>query len=277
MTSEMLPAAPYAHVCWVHDDPAPFHRQARAFLTAGLAAGERLWYVTAGPVDPVLARLSAAPALRDALARGVGEVVSLEGTYRSGAVVDGPEQVRAYAAATDAALAAGYRGLRVVAEATPLVRTPAQRDAFARYEHLVDRYMRGRPFSAMCGYDRRELGGAAAAELACLHPTTNAVEARFQLYACAPAEDRAGLAGELDPSSGELFATALERADLRPVDGRLVLEAPHLRFVDHHTLLLLRDYGRRRAATVTLRTPRAAAARLAALLNLSGLEVEVTR
>ncbi|MER7888540.1 MEDS domain-containing protein [Micromonospora sp. NPDC094482] len=277
MTSGLPPSTPYGHVCWVYDDQAGFDRQARAFLTAGLAAGERLWYVTAGRPEPVLAQLSTAPALRDALARGVAEVVPLDATYRAGAVVDGPAQVRAYAAATDAALAAGYRGLRVVAEATPLVRSPAQLDAFTRYEHQVDRYMRARPFSAMCGYDRRELSSRAVAELACLHPETNATEAPFQLYACEPADDRAGLAGELDRSGHELLGTALERADLRPLDGRLVVEAPRLRFIDHRALLMLRDYARRRGATLVLRSPHAGPARLAALLNLSGLQVELAR
>jgi len=42
--------------------------------------------------------------------------------------VDPDAQVRTYAAATGAALAAGFTGLRVVAEATPLVRTPEQLD-----------------------------------------------------------------------------------------------------------------------------------------------------
>ncbi|MFI7604984.1 MEDS domain-containing protein [Micromonospora sp. NPDC049366] len=277
MTRHAGSSAPNGHLCWVYDDPTTFASDARDFLLDGLHAGERLWYVCAGPSEPVLARLSAVPALRDALARGAAEVVPLNGAYRSGAVVDGPAQVHAYAEATDAALAAGYRGLRVVAEATPLVRTPAQLDAFARYEHLVDRYMRARPFAAMCAYDRRELDARTIAELACLHPHTNAAEAPFQLYATGPLGDRAGLAGELDPTGHDLFATALERADLRPVDGRLVLDAPQLRFVDHRTLLLLRDYGRRRAATVALRSANTAAARLATLLGLPGLEVEAAR
>ncbi|MGK5738057.1 MEDS domain-containing protein [Micromonospora sp. URMC 103] len=276
MTSGAESPAPSNHVCWVYDDPTAFERQARAFLIAGLTAGERLWYVAAGPAEPVVARLSDTPALRDALTRGVLGVVSLSDTYRTGAVVDGPAQVRAYAGATEAALAAGFHGLRVVAEATPLVRTPAQLDAFTRYEHLVDRYMRARPFTAMCAYDRRELGGRATAELACLHPETNATETPFQLYACGPADDRFGLAGELDLAGDELFAITLERVDLRPADGRLVVDASRLRFVDHRALLRLREYGRRRGAAVVVRSPHAAVSRLVGLLDVPGLTVEVT-
>ncbi|TDC38493.1 hypothetical protein E1211_07100 [Micromonospora sp. 15K316] len=85
------------------------------------------------------------------------------------------------------------------------------------------------------------------------------------------------MTGELDDAGEELFVTALERADLRAVDGRLVLAAPGLRFVDQRALTRLREYARRRDSAVLLRTPHPAAARLAALLDLPGLTAEVTR
>jgi hypothetical protein len=77
--------------------------------------------------------------------------------------------VDTYLQATEQALSAGYRGLRVAADATDLARTRAQRDAFVRYEHLIDQGMADVPFSAMYAYDRRVLGEAAS-ELACAHP-----------------------------------------------------------------------------------------------------------
>ena len=98
-------------------------------------------------------------------------------------MVDPDAQVRAYAAATGAALAADFTGLRVVAEATPLVRTPEQLDAFARYEPMIDGYMVTHPFSAMCAYDRRILDESAIAQLACLHTSTNA-PVPFRLHGC---------------------------------------------------------------------------------------------
>ena len=83
------------------------------------------------------------------------------------------------------------------------------------------------------------------------------------------------LSGELDPSAHELFRVALERADLRPVDGQLVVHAADLRFIDHRTLIHLDDYARRRGAEAVLRTPRSATARLVKLLDLSAVQVEV--
>ncbi|MEV5817579.1 MEDS domain-containing protein [Micromonospora haikouensis] len=276
MSGDGCPALPTDHVCWRHDDPAAFAAAARAFLTVGLVAGEELWYVTER--DPAEARewLAAVPGLADALRDGAARVVPLDGTYVDGRIADPAAQVRAYAEATEAALAAGHAGLRVVAEATGLVRTPQQRVAFTRYEHLIDGYMRAHPFSAMCVYDPRELGAAAVAELACLHPAGNADDVLFRLYAAG--RGRTGLAGELDLSARDLLATALERAAPRPVDGRLVFEAARLRFADHRCLQLLGEYARSRGAVAVLRGLRGAGvARLVDLLGLPGIRVEAAR
>lgn len=121
----------------------------------------------------------------------------------------GPEaQVRAYAAATEAAVRDGLVGFRVAAEATPLVRTPQQLAAFVRYEHLVDRYMAEHPSSAMCSYSSTGIDDSAFVQLACPHPSTNAQGPGFRLHA---ADGHAtALGGEVDSHSDGLFTQALE-------------------------------------------------------------------
>lgn len=47
--------------------------------------------------------------------------------------------VNARLAATREALAAGCSGSRMVADASELIRAPAQREAFVQYEHVIDR------------------------------------------------------------------------------------------------------------------------------------------
>ncbi|MEE6261575.1 MEDS domain-containing protein [Plantactinospora sonchi] len=272
----MSPAPCSRHLCWSYDDPAAFDARARDFLAEGLAAGERVWYVGPEEPDRLVERLRDVAGLPDALRRGAARLVSTTTAYAD-RVVDPPAQVAAYAAATDEALASGYTGFRVVAEATALVRTPTQLAAFTRYEHLIDRYMRIRPMSAICAYHRPELGDRAIAELACLHPETNAEDVLFRLHACAPGDGVAAISGELDKLHQELFMTALERADLTPVDGELVVQAAALRFVDHRCLLHLREYGRSRGAEVVLRTGRNSAGRLIDLLGLTGIRVEAAR
>lgn len=276
MTGDATASRSYGHICWAYDDPAALDSRAVPFLAAGLAAGEQVWFVAPGTSEGLTRRLDRLPGLDDGLRRGAIRIVSIEQTYRADEPFDPETQVRAYQAATDAALAAGYTGLRLMAEATSLIRTPAQREVFARYEHLIDRYMHRRPMSAICAYDRRELGDAAIAEVACMHPETN-TDVLFQLHACGPAEGDVALAGELDPSNHRLFAAALERAELRPVDGRLVVEAAQLRFIDHRCLMQLRDHARRLGATAVLRTSRPAAGRLVDLLELADIRVEATR
>ncbi|MFI7577710.1 MEDS domain-containing protein [Micromonospora sp. NPDC049497] len=262
------------HVCWAYDDLESFAVESERYLLDGLASGEQVWYVTARPDDAVSTRLRRLPAFADALARGSAEVVPLASTYTSGGVVTASAQIAAYADATAAALAAGYTGLRVVADATELVRTPAQLDAFCRYEHRIDRWMHTRPFRAMCAYDRARLGPAVA-ELACLHPVANVEEPQFRLFAVPPGEGHAEVAGEVDADNRHLFRTALDRADLHPDDGELVLRAGDLSFLDHRALVTLDEYARRRGATAVLRTSRSAVARLVALLSLSSVRVEV--
>ncbi|MEH0970331.1 MEDS domain-containing protein [Micromonospora sp. CPCC 205546] len=277
MISSQRRDAPGGHICWSYDDPESLADQADRHLAASLAAGERFWYVTPRPSDVVAERLRTRPDFATAERRGAAAVVPLLSTYSLDHAVDPAAQVAAYSSATDEALAAGHTGLRVVAEATELVRTPTQLDVFTRYEHLIDRYMRTRPFKAMCAYHRPKLGDRAIAELACMHPQTNVEDLLFHLYAVAPTDGHAALAGELDMSNHELFRTALDRADLRPVDGELVLSADNLRFLDHRTLAHLAEYAQRRGATAVLRTPRPAVARLADLLHLPGIRVEVTQ
>jgi anti-anti-sigma regulatory factor len=275
LTSNAAPPA-YDHLCWAYDDPAVLDSRAMAFLAAGLAAGERVWLAAPGTPGSLTHRLGGLPGLADALRSGAARMVPVDDAYRREEVIDPETQVRHYAAATADALADGYTGFRVAAEATSLVRTPAQRDAFTRYEHLIDRYMRVNPMSAICAYDRRELGEPAIAELACLHPETNA-DVLFRLHAADPDEGAVALAGELDPSNHRLFATALDRADPQPVDGRLVVDGTDLRFIDHRCLIHLGEHARHRGVTAVLRTTRTSAARLVELLDLPDVRVEVTR
>jgi anti-anti-sigma regulatory factor len=261
------------HFCWSYDDAAARAAYVREYLGAGLAAGERVWYAAAGgPAG--MPRWLAEAARPDP--RAV-RYVPLEVAYPSGDTVDPVAQVEAYASATGEAIADGFTGLRVFADATPLVRTPAQLDAFARYESLVDRFMAVAPMRAVCAYDRTELGDRSVATLACLHQATNATDVGFTLSADPAGGPGMILAGELDLATDERFPAALAHASLRPRDGEVLLDAAGLHFVDHRSLLHLQRHAERGGFTVVLRTRRASAARLAELVDLSRVRVEVVR
>ncbi|SFQ04109.1 MEDS: MEthanogen/methylotroph, DcmR Sensory domain [Amycolatopsis arida] len=262
-------------MCWAYDDPDDYRRRMLDFLADGISQGQRVSLIADAPADELIGALRGLDDVDEALTRGALQVQSLRDRYRTHALLDPADQLRAYAEATRAALAAGYTGLRVAAEATSLVRRPEQLDSFARYEHLVDRFMTGQPFSALCAYNRVELGGDTVAQIACLHPGTSAGATPFRLYA---ADDGTiTLSGELDLTARDLLALALDRVELRPVDGELVVDARELTFADHRSLLLLAHAARRRRATAVLRTDLTGPARLIDVLDMPNVRTEPVR
>jgi hypothetical protein len=259
------------HLCWGYEDPVEFSRRVAEFLGDGLALGQRICLVAAD-VGVLLDTARSVPGFDHALSTGAARVADLVELYGPDEVIDPAAQVEAYAAETELAVREGFTGFRVAAEATPLVRSPAQLGAFARYEHRVDRYMATQPLSAMCAYDRRVLGDATISQLASLHPNTSNELTPFRLYA--GGEAAATLDGELDIDSLELLSLALERADLGVEDGEIVLDGTGLSFVDHRNLSALAAFAGRLGATAVLRTSYALPARLIEILDLEGVRVE---
>jgi hypothetical protein len=204
---------------------------------------------------------------------GAVEVVSVAGTYAGpDACVDAQAQVASYTADTQAALAAGFTGFRVAAEVTVLVRTPAQLDAFARYEHQADQLMTRVPFTAMCGYRRAELGDDAVGHLACLHPIGGGEQAPFRMTASRDAD--VTLSGELDLTTVSSFAVAVDRTGLLRGPAEVVVDAAGLSFADHRNLLVLQEMADRYGRTVVLRAARRGPARLVDALELTRVRVE---
>lgn len=263
------------HLCWAYDEPGEFYSRAREFLADGLAQGQRVWYLGGCDTAAWWEELRDLPDAHGAGRPGAVRVESLSEWNANGAAVDPVGQVRVFAAGMQDALAAGFTGLRLVAESTRRLRTPEQLDAWACCELLADRYMMTLPFSALCAYNRAELGEETIAQVACLHPTVNGDSAPFRLYSARGAA--ASLSGELDVTSHALFATALRRADLRPVDGELVIDAAGLEFIDHRSLITLARHARSCHATAVLRTGLAtSAARIVEILGLTDVRVEVS-
>ncbi|SFK74307.1 Anti-anti-sigma regulatory factor (antagonist of anti-sigma factor) [Amycolatopsis sacchari] len=264
---------PHDHLCWGYDDPADFHARAVEFLADGVSLGLKTSFVAPGDAGGLTEELSRSAPLAKALREGSLTIESLDGVYGEDEVVDPETQVATYAAATEAALAEGYRGYRVAAEATGLVRTPARLARFTRYEHRIDRYMAAHPFSAMCGYDQRELDEAAIVQLASLHPAASPGATPFRLH---PDSDGVlSLSGELDHGTVGPFTLALERAQLLPEAGRRVLiDGRGLEFTDHRNLLALSDAAVRQDVTVVLRTGCPSARRLLELFEVPGVTLE---
>ncbi|MDG6105854.1 MEDS domain-containing protein [Dactylosporangium aurantiacum] len=263
------------HLCWVFDTRQDYRATVQRFLADGLAGGQRVVLVADWAGHDDLARLAGlagpdsppgAAQLRDV------------GAYGGGSLTDPAAQVRTYAAMTEQAVADGFSGLRVAADVTPLVRSPEARAAFARYEFLADGYMARHPMSAMCGYDRAELGAAAVAELAGMHPLASPDATALRLFAADPGDTAAAavLAGEIDIAGHAQLRAALSRVDLAPVGGTVSIDARQLTFIDHTALIALVEHVRGRgAATELLVDRRSGVPQLAGLLRLADLRVVV--
>ncbi|KOV82868.1 MEDS domain-containing protein [Nocardia sp. NRRL S-836] len=257
------------HLCWPFDDFGEFRARATEFLVDGLEHGQRVCYVARGDEPELTGHLASSPVLAAALRDGSAEVVPLESRYRTTSTVSPEDQVAAYAEATRVAIGDGFTGLRVAADATALVGSPASLDAFCRYEHLIDRYMTGSPFSAMCAYHRVELEDGAVEQLASMHPVTNPRGAPFRLHATA---DGIAINGEIDRASRDLLPLALLRAQPSLDRGELRVDLTRLRFIDHHGLLALHGCARAHDATLVLRSEKSALARLVSILELEDVE-----
>jgi anti-anti-sigma regulatory factor len=263
---------PSDHVCWAYDDHDEFAAGARRFLAEGLASGNRLVYSGPGDVDELRSHLEGlddlVPGRR---AEDAVHVVPVSEAYAGDEVVDVRLQYEAYTRATAHALAEGFTGLRVVADVSTHVRTPEQVDAFARWEHTIDRYMSAHTYSAICAYDRRQVGDDTVAAMSCLHPSANTATL-FRLFALDP--HRLALKGEVDSTVADLLSMTLHRIDTEVHADELVLDAGDLTFIDHRGLLALSDYADSSGVTVVLRQASQGTARLIDILDLGGVRAE---
>jgi anti-anti-sigma regulatory factor len=259
------------HLCWAYDDRAELRDAAHHFLADGLALGQRIRYVGAATVEVLRGELEGFTDIDALIGSGAAEVVSLSDMYWSTAI--GPaEQVAAYADATSEAVAAGYTGLRVVADATELVLDPAGRDDFIRYEHLIDRSMAdGLAFAAMCAYDVERVGEVIG-ELECVHPVVNRSSLPFRVIAAGPAQ--LSIHGEVDAMYDAEFDTALRRV-LYELPGTLVeVDCSALRFIDHRGLHTLDRAAHAAAVELHLASAPVVASRVVQVFDLDALRID---
>jgi anti-anti-sigma regulatory factor len=253
------------HACWGFDERQEFIDAALEFLTDGLRLGQRLAYVGSEPVAEQRERLDPLGDVGGLIDRGALQLFELSDLYRLGEPVDTETQMAAYLAATDAAMADGYSGLRVAAQATGLVAEPETWDAHVRWESAADRILSRRSLSAFCGYERAALPPQLLADLAAIHPAANgcAGSAPFHLFG----EDGSiALTGEVDSFSSETLNRALGFA----CDGSepVSLDLGQLEFIDHRGLEVLATHASRLAGECKIQHQPPLVRRLCDILEL---------
>ncbi|WP_034593220.1 MEDS domain-containing protein [Hamadaea tsunoensis] len=256
----------HSHVCFAFREPAELRAAAREFARTGMASGERVLLI-APPGE--YHRWRSDEWFAEVLAGGQADLLQAETVYPR-TLADPYAQVEYYSQETERALAAGYTGLRVAADATTLVGDPVALDGFARYEHLADVYMAAHPLSGLCAYARDVVPDTDLAQVASLHPTVTPQSSPFRLYAVG-----AGLAfaGELDHDAVALLEAALDR--IRPDDGELVVDMTGLGFAHHGAVRSLERWAAGSGRRVLLRGARPLLRRLVELMELEAVRVEV--
>jgi anti-anti-sigma regulatory factor len=255
------------HLCWVHGDGGDYRPRLTEFFSEGLERGLQVAFLGAGNVEELREHLDRFIDVGPLLTREALRIISFDEIYRAGEPVDPAEVMKKYAAATQEALAGGYRGLRISADVTDLVRAPEQQGAFARFEFLLERYSSQHPLSALCQY-RLELGDAVT-QFACMHAAVPAGLTPFQVFAC---DDGAvGLLGDFDAACQAGFTRALQSIQPAPDDSELVFDMSAVRFMDHRALLALDSYAQECQAPVRVRSMPPVVRRVARVLGLEHL------
>jgi anti-anti-sigma regulatory factor len=272
------------HVSWKFVGRQDFLARANRYVAEGLDRGEWVQYVGDAPHDQLRDELAALPVGDRLMARGGWGVSPIDDFYvyrgddRVGddRVVDPQLSVAARVEDVEQALAAGFAGVRIVADATAVVRRPEQVEAFARYEYLLDQAMTAMPASALCAHDRARVERDSSVGLACLHPVTGPDPTPFNLYAERGVDF--SLAGYLDGGCRDLMTRTIARIESYLSGPQLVVNGGNLDFIDHRALLTLADLAERVGADkVLLLTGLRSAKRISDVLGDDRIAVEASR
>lgn len=233
------------HACWGFERPQEFVDATLEFFADGLRSNQRLVYLSGEPVAEQRDRLDPLGGVGAMLDSGGLHLLELKELYRLGEPVDPVAQVALFTAASDAARADGFAGVRLATQSTDMVAEPCTWDAHLRLESRADQLATTAGFSALCGYRRDALPADVLGDLAALHPAANAVAeaAPFHLFS---ENGRLVLSGEIDRFSTAPLLRALDYAQVPGASTSIDLGA--LDFIDHHGLEALADHARRLAA-----------------------------
>ncbi|HZD65953.1 MAG TPA: MEDS domain-containing protein [Acidimicrobiales bacterium] len=214
-------------VSWV-DGPQDLDRLAVSVFAA--SGGERLVYVVDDP-DPQ--RLEGLEDVDRLLDRGHLQLMSVDAIYR-GAAFDPMDRLATFTQMLDETLAAGYEGLRVVADATAFVSGSEKHFAgWMTWEYLADRFHATNPVLGVCAIDTRRVSEQRVADLAAIHPvlTDGCTPCCFQLFS--DGRGAMKLIGVVDPFSVDQFRRVLAHI---PTDSDLAIDVSGAEFLDHRVL-----------------------------------------
>ena len=170
-TNAAIGYGPGDHVCWVFEGPAAWLDVVVPYLREGAECRDRLVYVGDKAEGALIEDLAGLPGRDALLASGQLQVMPLALAYQGHTTgFDVGRQVATFHEQALAAVADGYRSLRLATDVSTLAETEQAARGFTAYELLVDAMASCTPWTSLCGYDRDRVGPDAARALCFVHP-----------------------------------------------------------------------------------------------------------
>src|SRR5256714_2490526 len=224
---------PDDHVVWMGRGSDDLYSLATTALAEGARRNEKLMFVAD---DPDLGRLQGIGGLDELLSGGQLEVQPVEAVYGGSGAFSHTAQLATFEAVLADALAAGYTGIRVVAENTSLATgDDAGFRRWLRWEQVTDRFQSTSNVTGICYFDGRKLSSDRRADLGAVHPVRS-VSVPPAPFSFVVDGNAVLVTGTLDFWSEDQFQRLLRTA---PDDAPLTLDLSHVEFVDHRALLAL--------------------------------------
>jgi hypothetical protein len=264
------------HFCWPFRHHDELVAVARGYVAEGLARHERVvGYLREEHLPDMEEQLAGLERLDECVARGQLQLQAIGAIARMDQRVDPHQGLSTLATMIGESLDAGFTGLRMFGDMTLRMTDPARRAEFVHYEHLADRFCLDHAYTALCAYDRRVLGDAAVAEVACVHPVAHGGLSPFQLSAAGRTD--VALTGSVDTFSTVSLLTALQRIGVPAFGVEASIDAAALEFIDHRVLVALDQYAARQRATLVLQSAPSIVQRLIELIPLRAVRLKETR
>lgn len=231
--------APGDHVCWIVDRDTGYLPTIARFVRAGLAACQQVVCFTGPGVPDLAGTTDDRAAVGAAVDSGQLWMGTATDMYLPGGRFDPAAVIGAFTRHIDGAIAAGYRGVRVIADMGWAGGSGYER--VSGYEESVNAlFLDGRALG-VCLYDRRLFGAAELHAASCAHPGTVGPERvpgwTPMLRTRRTGRARLSLSGEADLTNRQALATVLSLV-VSEAAGTVQLEVGELTFVDAGTAAL---------------------------------------
>jgi hypothetical protein len=228
---------PHDHTAWFGEGRAELYAMASEALAEGLLRNEKLMFVGEDPDVSMLIGFGAEQLIED----GQLEVVDISAVYGGGTDFSASDQLATFQQVLDAALAAGYSGIRVVADNTSLAQ--GDDESFARWlawEQLTDHFQADSMVTGICFFDRTALSAERLADIAALHPVRRADEHDGPAFTLFVDRDAVLLIGALGANASDQLRRLLTAIDFKQ-KAVIDLSAAHL--LDNEALLALVEFA----------------------------------